>query len=261
MNRTAPKISVIIPAYNAARYIRQAVCSVFDQTYTEMIEILVVDDCSPDETQQVVAELMQDAELGSKDDRCLRYFRNESNQGVAFTRNQGVKEAQGEYIAFLDCDDWWDPEKLETQIQVFEQDNREVALCFTGRELMDADGNSMQKSIAVPESVNFREMLKTNYITCSSVLLKRETALSHPMEYDEYCEDYICWMQILKDGGIAVGLNKPFVKYRMVKGSKSNNKWKAASNHYHSLRILGIGAVRAFFCMISYAYHGVRKYT
>ncbi|MBR5930676.1 MAG: glycosyltransferase family 2 protein [Lachnospiraceae bacterium] len=258
MNSTEPKVSVIIPAYNAVGFIRQAVCSVTDQTYPEMIEILVVDDCSQDETQQVVSDLMQES---GKENRSLRYFRNDNNEGVAATRNKGVKEARGEYVAFLDCDDWWAPEKLEKQMAVFEEDGEDVRLCFTGRELVDADGNSLQKTIPVPARVTFREMLKTNYVTCSSAVLKREMALAHPMEHDEYCEDYICWMQILKEGGAAAGINEPLVKYRMVKGSKSNNKRKAASDHYHSLRILGIGAVRALFCMISYAYNGVRKYT
>ncbi|MBO4835818.1 MAG: glycosyltransferase family 2 protein [Lachnospiraceae bacterium] len=263
MSSNEPKVSVIIPAYNAAGYIRQAVCSVIDQTYPEPIEILVVDDCSKDTTTQAVKDIAKDAAEGVclRENRYLHYFRNEENKGVAFTRNAGVGKARGEYVAFLDSDDWWDPEKLEKQMQVMEQNGEDICLCFTGRELMDADGNSLQKRVPVPERVSFRDMLKTNYVTCSSVILKREIAAAYPMTDDKYCEDYICWMRILKDGGAAAGINEPLVKYRMVKGSKSNNKWKAASNHYHSLRILGIGTVRAFFCMISYAYHGVRKYS
>ena len=258
-----PKVSVIIPAYNAAGYIRQAVSSVLNQTLPELIEILIVDDCSDDETVQTIKELAPDAEKGVflNENRYLCYFCNEENKGVAFTRNVGVSKACGEYVAFLDSDDWWDPEKLEKQIQVLEQKGEEICLCFTGRELMDADGQSLQKSVPVPKCVSFRDMLKTNYVTCSSVVLKREVAVAYPMTNDEYCEDYICWMRILKVGGNAAGINEPLVKYRMVKGSKSNNKWKAASNHYHSLKILGIGTIRAFFCMISYAYHGVRKYS
>ena len=263
MSSREPKVSVVIPAYNAAGYIRQAVCSVLDQIYPEMIEILVVDDCSHDATAQVIEEIAPNAEEGSylKENRYLRYYRNDENRGVAFTRNAGVDKARGEYVAFLDSDDWWTPEKLKKQMLVFEQSDENICMCFTGRELMDVNGESLQKTIPVPTLVTFQDMLKTNYITCSSVVLKRETAAAHPMTYDEYCEDYICWMQVLKDGGTAVGLNEPLVKYRMVKGSKSNNKWKAAFNHYHSLKILGIGTFRAFFCMVSYAYHGVRKYT
>ena len=263
MNSREPKVSVIIPAYNAAGYIRQAVCSVIDQTYPELIEILVVDDCSSDATAQAVEEIAPNAADGTylNENRYLRYFQNEENKGVAFTRNAGVGRSRGKYVAFLDCDDWWDPEKLEKQIWLFEQNEDAIALCFTGRELMDADGTSLQKIIPVPERVTFREMLRTNYITCSSAVLKRETAMAHPMGHDEYAEDYICWMEILKEGGAAAGINESLVKYRMVKGSKSNNKWKAALDHYHSLKTLGIGTIRAFFCLISYAYHGVRKYT
>ena len=234
-----------------------------DQTYPELIEILVVDDCSKDATAQVMEEIVPNVPEGVflKDNRYLRFFSNKENKGVAATRNLGVSKARGKYVAFLDCDDWWAPEKLEKQIKLLEQNEDKICVCFTGRELMDADGTSLQKSISVPKQVTFREMLKTNYITCSSVVLKREIAEKHPMGHDEYAEDYICWMQILKEGGIAVGINEPLVKYRMVKGSKSNNKWKAALAHYNSLKTLGIGTIRAFFCMISYAYNGVRKYT
>ena len=126
---------------------------------------------------------------------------------------------------------------------------------------MDAAGNSTKKVIPVPEKVSFSDMLKTNYVTCSSVVMKRELALAYPMDHDEFCEDYICWMQILKDDRGAIGINEPLVKYRMVTGSKSNDKKKAALNHYKSLRILGMNPVRALFHMISYAYNGIKKYT
>ena len=256
MEQMQPEVSVIIPAYQAGPFIRQTIQSVLDQTYEGLIEILVIDDGSTDNTEAEVAGFLR-KETGN---RTVRYFRNEQNQKVAGTRNRGVQEAEGTYIAFLDADDLWEASKLEKQMKCL-QENPDAAFCFTGRELLDAEGNRTQKVIPVPAEVSFSDMLKTNYVTCSSVVMKREPAAAFPMDHDEYCEDYICWMRILKEGKKAIGINEPLVKYRMVAGSKSNNKKKAALNHYHSLRILGLGPVRALFHMISYAYNGIRKYT
>ena len=262
MEQKQPKVSVVIPAYHAENYIRKAIESVLEQTYPELIEILIVDDASADHTESVVKEAAPAAEEGVylKDNRFLQYFKNTENRGVAFTRNFGVSQAKGRYIAFLDADDWWAPEKIEKQMQAIEQ-KEEYCFCFTGRELMDLSGKSLQKVIAVPQMITYQAMLKTNYVTCSSVLMKRETALVYPMDHDEYCEDYICWMRILKEHGPAIGIREPLVKYRMVTGSKSNNKKKAASDHYHSLRTIGLGPVRAAVFMISYAYNGIKKYS
>ena len=256
MEQMQPKVSVVIPAYNAEPFIRQTIQSVLGQTYQGQIEILVIDDHSQDNTKAAVAGFLRN----DTENRSVRYFWNEENQKVAKTRNRGVQEASGSYIAFLDADDFWESSKLEKQLQCLEE-NPSAAFCFTGRELIDADGNSMQKVIPVPREVAFSDMLKTNFVTCSSVLLKKETALAYPMDHDEYCEDYICWMRILKEGQKAIGINEPLVKYRMLSGSKSNDKKKAARNHYQSLRILGLGPVTALFHMISYAYHGVKKYS
>ena len=262
MEQKQPKVSVVIPAYHAENYIRQAIESVLDQTYPELIEILIVDDASADNTESVVKQAAPTAEEGVylKDNRFLQYYKNPENRGVAFTRNFGVSQAKGDYIAFLDADDWWAPGKIEKQMHAIGQ-KEEHCFCFTGRELMDLSGKSLQKMIPVPQMITYQDMLKTNYVTCSSVLMKRDLALAYPMDHDEYCEDYICWMRILKEHGPAIGIREPLVKYRMVTGSKSNNKKKAASDHYHSLRTIGIGPARAAFLMISYAYNGIKKYS
>lgn len=262
MEHKQPKISVIIPAFNVENYIRQTIESVIDQTFPEGIEIIVVDDCSEDNTSEIINTIMRETETesGGNNTRILRFFRNENNLGVAKTRNLGVQYAEGEYIAFLDGDDCWEPLKLEKQMfRLLE--NPQAAFCFTGRKLIDLDGNSLNISIPTPEVVTYKDMLRTNYVTCSSVLMKHDVAVAYPMDHDEYCEDYICWMRILKDGRKALGINEPLVRYRMVNGSKSNDKKKASKDHYHSLRVLGYSPVCALLHMISYAYYGVKKYS
>lgn len=258
---TKPTISVIIPAYNADKYISQSIQSALDQTFPGLMEVLIVDDASADNTQKEVLVIARKALEGTycRENRYLQYFKNEKNVGVAKTRNIGIQKARGEYIAFLDADDWWDRGKIDKQMELLEKED--ASFCFTGRELIGLNGQSLRKVIHAPKRVSFSDMLKTNYVTCSSVLMKRNIALAYPMEHDEYAEDYICWMRILQKEGNAVGIDEPLVKYRMVTGSKSNNKKKAASDHYHSLRIIGLNPIRAAFSMISYVINGIKKYT
>ena len=127
MEQKKPKISVVIPAYNAEEYIRQTIQSVVDQTIPELIEVIVVDDCSKDRTGDTIKELIYEIEKTGdvKANRVLRYFRNENNEGVAKTRNRGVQNAKGEYVAFLDGDDFWDPVKLEKQINLLSKDQKD----------------------------------------------------------------------------------------------------------------------------------------
>ena len=146
MEQKQPKISVVIPAYHAENYIRQAIQSVLEQTYPELIEILIVDDASADHTESVVKEVAPAAEEGVylRKNRFLQYFKNTENKGVAFTRNFGVSQAKGDFVAFLDADDWWVPVKIEKQMQAIGQQDT-YCFCFTGRELMDLSGKACRK--------------------------------------------------------------------------------------------------------------------
>ena len=131
-----PLISVIIPAYNAQKYIRQAVESVIQQTTDADIEVLVIDDGSTDSTKEIVYELQEECRNRKMDHREICDCPNEKNMGVAESRNNGIRKANGEYIAFLDADDWWENEKIEKQLQALEASK--AVLCATARELVRA---------------------------------------------------------------------------------------------------------------------------
>ena len=178
--------------------------------------------------------------------------------GAARSRNRGVKEARGKYIAFLDADDWWEKGKLKAQTEVMEQTG--CAICSTGRELMTPDGRTTGKYIPVKERITYRELLKHNSINCSSVLLRREDALAFPMEHDDSHEDYITWLRILRKGGFAIGINRPYLKYRLSEGGKSRNKLKSAAMTYQVYRYVGYGPLKSLFFFVSYALHGIWKY-
>lgn len=243
-----PQVSVIMPVYNGEKYIKQAVESVFAQKVAT--ELLVIDDGSTDHTEKVLS-----AYEGRED---FRYLKNKENMGAARSRNRGVQEARGEYIAFLDADDWWEKGKLTAQLELLEKTG--YVLCSTGRELMKADGTDTGRYIPVKEKILYRDLLKHNSINCSSVVIRREAALEFPMEHDDSHEDYITWLKVLRKYGYAAGINKPYLKYRLSEGGKSRNKLKSAAMTYNVYRYAGYGRIKScmFFC--SYAVHGVWKY-
>ena len=124
-------ISIIMAAYNAEKTIEQAINSVLSQTYTDF-ELLVVNDCSKDRTVELVKDIV------AKDSR-VRLISNVKNSGVSYTRKHGLEEAKGDWIAILDSDDAWEPEKLEKQIELQRRTNAD--LLFTGSAFMDSEGH------------------------------------------------------------------------------------------------------------------------
>ena len=243
-----PLVSVIMPVYNGAKYIKQAVDSVYNQDVP--LELIVIDDGSVDGTKEVLESYRERPDF--------RYLFNKKNMGAAGSRNRGVKEASGEYVAFLDADDWWENGKLAEQIRVMEESG--CVLCSTGRELMNSDGSSTGRYIPVKQRVTYKDLLRHNSINCSSVLLRRETALEFPMEYDDSHEDYITWLKVLKKYGNAVGINEPYLKYRLSEGGKSRNKLKSAKMTYKVYRYSGYGRMKSLLFFVSYALNGVWKY-
>ena len=243
-----PLVSVVMPVYNGERYIGKAIESALGQEVP--VEVLVIDDCSADGTELAVMKYMDSGKI--------RYIQNEQNMGAARSRNRGVQEAVGEYVAFLDADDWWDRGKLKEQLGILEKTG--LVMCSTGRELMKADGSDTGRYIPVREKIRYRDLLKHNCINCSSVLIRREAALEFPMEHDDSHEDYITWLKVLKKYGSAAGINKPLLKYRLSEGGKSRNKLKSASMTYRVYRYAGYDPVRSSLFFISYAVNGVWKY-
>ena len=245
---SGPLVSVIMPAYNSGKYIRQAVDSVYIQQVP--LELIVVDDCSEDNTQKQLESYRQRPDFF--------YLRNETNQGVAASRNRGVALARGKYVAFLDSDDWWGEGKLKEQLRAIEES--QAVLCSTGRELMRWDGVSMGKYIGVKSRITYRDLLQHNSINCSSVLLSAKVAREFPMCYDQSHEDYITWLKILKQYGYARGIDKPYLKCRLSEHGKSRDKWKSARMTFQVYRYMGYGMVKSCLFFLSYAIHGIWKY-
>ena len=239
--------SIIIPLYNKADYIAETLKSVLNQTYCDY-EVIVVNDSSTDNSLEVASSF--------QDERIHIYTKE--NEGVSAARNYGIMHAKYDYIAFLDADDWWENEKIEKQLQALEASK--AVLCATARELVRADGKTLDRIIEIPECIQYQALLKTNCIPCSSVILKTEVAREFYMCHDELHEDYIMWLKILKKYGNAIGVNEPLVKCRMSEGGKSRNKLKSARMQYGVYRYIGFNRMKAFYYMIYYTINGIRKY-
>ena len=249
MNGTT-RCSVIIPAYKCEGYIADCLASVQQQTIAD-IEILVIDDCSPDNMAEIVKRY-------AKNDSRIRYIKQDENRGVAAARNRGVSEAQGEWIAFLDSDDAWEADKLEKQLGV--QENTGAELIYTAARCMSSAGDFTGRFFRVPEKIEYADLLRGNDIVCSSVLARRERLLKYPMERSDLHEDYLCWLRLLNDGCKAAGTDEPLVRYRLTEGSKSRNKGKAAKMTWETLKVMGVPFVKRCICFVGYALHGVRRY-
>lgn len=241
-------VSVIIPAYNCAQYIRQALDSALAQEVPT--EILVINDCSRDNLDDVMREYQQYPQI--------RYVKNERNLGVAKTRNRGVAMAEGEYIAFLDADDIWEKDKLKKQLTLM-QETRAV-ICSTARELMNPDGTLTGYIIPVKTKYDYAAILLQNQINCSSVLMKAEVAKEFPMHHDDGHEDYLMWLEVLKKYKKGYAVNEPLLKYRITNTGKSGNKWNSAKMTYRTYRNMGFGFFRSAIYFTSYAFHGIKKY-
>ena len=245
-----PLVSVVIPAYNCETFVEASVRSAMAQSVRD-IEILVVDDGSTDGTAAVVEALC-------REDERVNLIRPGENRGVAEARNLGVRSARADWVAFLDSDDLWLPEKLEKQLSL--RDASGASLLYTGASCIDHDGAPLARRFTPPEKLEYRTLLRGNEIVCSTVLARRELLLTHPMVHSELHEDYICWLQILRSIDGARGLSEGLILYRMTDKSKSRDKKKSARMTWDTYAYLGIPFARRCLCFLGYVIHGIRRY-
>ncbi len=248
-----PLISIVMPAYNAEKYIDKSIESVLNQTYRN-IELIIINDCSKDKTEEII-------EKYCKQDIRVRKYTNQINSGVSFSRNFGVEQANGEWIAFLDSDDIWKEEKLQKQIDLLNRENMEPLLIYTGSSFIDENENPYSYIRQVPQTVCYKRLLNQNVISCSSVLAKKEILSSVKMEYDKMHEDFLVWLKILKNFNVcAYGINEPLLIYRISKNSKSGNKIKAAKMTYMVYKHIGLNVFQRVYYMIQYTVRSLIKY-
>lgn len=226
MNQDIPAVSVITPAYNAERFIKETIQSVQDQTYSDW-EMIIVDDRSKDRTVEYIKEVQAG-------DPRIRLIELEENSGSAVARNTAIENAAGRYIAFLDSDDRWMPEKLERQLR-FMQD-KDVAFSFTAYVRTLEDGTETDYISRTPATVDWDALMKRCVIGCLTVMLDRNKTGEVKMVDIRTRQDYALWLELTRRGFTAHGLADVLAKYRVVDDSISSNKWKAAKRNWYVFR-------------------------
>lgn len=180
-------VSIVTPSYNTAGFISETIRSVLSQTYTNW-EMIIVDDCSADNTDEVVRPFLEDQRI--------RYLKNTTNLGAAASRNRALREAKGRWAAFLDSDDLWAPEKLEKQIDFMKKNGYHFS--YTEYSEIDDNGNSLGTRWTGPGRIGKIRMAMFNYMGCLTVMYDREyTGLIQAGDIGKR-NDYALWIKVVK---------------------------------------------------------------
>ncbi len=245
-------VSVITPAYNAAHFLEEAVKSVQNQTFSDW-EMIIVDDCSTDETFSLAQRL-------AENDQRIKVLRNKKNSGVAATRNKAMDAATGEYIAFLDSDDLWLPQKLERQVKFMAEG--QYALTYTNYQKFDSQtGERQSKIIRAPATMTSRHIYGNTSIGCLTVMVNRKITGPFHMPLIGHTEDNITWQEILARGYIAHRLDEVLSLYREGNTSLTSSKREAAKQQWHTYReYYNFSIIKSTYYFIQYAFHAIKKH-
>lgn len=248
---TMPLVSVIIPTYNSASHIQEALVSVTLQDLRDL-EIIVSDDDSADSTLGVVKNL-------AEQDSRVRILEATNNAGAAVARNSALEIASGRYVAFLDSDDIWiGPDKLSKQIEFMKQ--KSAAISFTAYQVAYPDERAKTiVDLRCPDVVTYKDMLaKRATMGCSTVILDTCAVGKVQMPLVRTGQDYGLWLSILRQGHAAYRLPEVLTEYRILPNSISRNKFKKALRQWQIYRELeGLGRLESSFYFANYAYRAV----
>lgn len=249
---TNTKVSIITPVYNCSQYIRHTIESVLSQTYPDW-EMLLVDDCSPDNSAEIIAEYAE------KDSR-IKYIKMPQNGGAALARNAGLEQAQGRYIAYLDADDIWLPSKLERQME-FMTANSVVFTCCD-YEKIEADGTPLNKIVRMPKTITYEQLLRNTIIQTVGVIvdtygIDRSLLI---MPNVRRGQDSATWLQLLRNGVRFYGQNEVLAQYRRVPNSLSANKLNAVKRTWYLYRnVEKLTVPKSLWCLAGWAWHASMK--
>lgn len=248
-------VSIIVPVYNAEKYIAQTIRSVVGQTYSGW-ELILVDDGSTDDTKQSIAEAIDCFANERKDSICVL---QNPKKGAWSARNYGLEHANGRYIAFLDADDVWKPEKLEREISFSKK--HQAGFVFTGYEFADENAKGLGKVVKVPHTITFKQALSNTTIFTSTVLidLQKVDRKLCEMPYIK-SEDTATWWNILRAGHKGYGLNENLVLYRRPAKSLSSNKFEAQRRIWNLYRqVAGLSVLSSAYHFVIWAFLAVYR--
>lgn len=244
-------VSIVMPMHNAAMYLEEAISSVISQTYKDW-ELIVVEDNSTDNSLEIVQRM---AAVETR----IRVIVNDNPTGFpASPRNIAVEAARGRYIAFLDSDDVWLPDKLEQQMRFFTS-NANAAVVFSDYEKIDAHSHRNNRVVKAPLIVTYKRLLLGNVI--ANLTAVYDTSLVGKVYFKQVRhEDYAMWLSILKRGFVAYNTGTVTALYRVAEGSVSSNKKRLLSWQWNIYRkVEGYGVFLSAYYYINYAVRGLLK--
>lgn len=246
-------VSIITPCYNGEQFISETIESVESQTYPNW-EMLIVDDGSTDGSEEIINQYAE------KDSR-IKLIK-QKNAGSAEARNNGIRHAQGQYIALLDSDDVWLPEFLSSQIE-FMNKNKTFCVCSSYRRIDEHSDETLSPVIAKPV-ITLKDMEAIDHIGCLTGLYdcsKYGKVYLHP-ELKSLLDDYAYWIDVIKLSGTAYGNPKILAKYRVRKNSLTGKKTKLISKHYTFYRnYLKFGRLHSVLNTAKWGLAGIKKYS
>lgn len=246
-----PLVSIVTPTFNCSRFVSHTLESICAQTFVQW-EHLIIDDASTDDTTDVVQAF-------AMRDRRIKLLRQEKNQGPAAARNRGIEMARGRYIAFVDSDDLWFPQKLMKQIEFMRQTG--VALSYTSYEKIDERGQCVIGYVKSPDFISESDLLWSNQIACSTALYDTAQTGRVFMPMLKKRQDWGLWLRIAKMGFIGRNVGETLVRYRVRANSVSSNKFSAMLYNWRFFRdVAGIPFFKRLYRIVAYAVISARKY-
>lgn len=247
-----PLVSVITPVYACEQYIGRTIESVISQSCTEW-EMILVDDCTPDNSAQIIATYQTN-------DSRIKYIKLERNSGAAVARNTALAAAKGRYIAYLDSDDIWLPNKLERQLKFMNETGAVFSCC--DYEKIERDGTSLLKVIHMPKTITYEQLLRNTIIQTVGVIVdtKYVNRALLVMPNVRRGQDSATWLQMLRNGVKFMGQNEVLAQYRRVPQSLSSNKLKAVKRTWYLYRrVEKLSIMKSAWCMVAWAWHACLK--
>ncbi|HNX15296.1 MAG TPA: glycosyltransferase family 2 protein [Oscillospiraceae bacterium] len=246
-----PKVSIITPAFNARKYLHETIQSVEQQTFTDW-EMIIVDDCSKDETFNIACSF-------AKKDNRIKVIQNQKNSGVAATRNAALDVATGDYVAFLDSDDKWMPDKIEKQLSFMEKNG--YALTYTMYQVFNSDTGKLGKIIKIPKKMTHDAIFSNTIIACLTVMVNRKMVGKFYMPLINHTEDQCTWQNILGRGYVAFGLKENLALYREGNESLTKSKIHAIKKQWKTYREYHrLSVIKSSFYFTGYAVNAIIKH-
>ncbi|PRP67786.1 glycosyltransferase family 2 protein [Nonlabens agnitus] len=241
-------VSVIIPVYNNSKTLDQTLDSILKQDYRP-IEIIIVDDQSSDGSYAFAKAYSQQ---NQQQDINFIVQQNPANMGAGFTRNEALKHATGRYIAFLDADDLWKPHKLMTQLKAMKSSDRSV--CYSAYEIFDEHSSKPIAIQRVFEKLTFEKLHKTNYLGNLTGIYDVKVIGKISISNMRKRQDWSMWLDVLKKGGPAIGIQEPLASYRLGDGLSSSKLDLIKYNFTVYRDHLGYGFVKSCWCMLLFSF-------